>query len=148
MRYGAVAVFTLATFTISACSTYAPISLQLAPQASTVRLSLSGDSRAQSFGILGSQIETIEGRVRSLSDSVITLSASEVSREGADDERLRGETVVIPWRYVVSVSQKRVQVGRSLLLAAAIAGGVIWIGSSLGSGSVAYSKPPTQQPGQ
>ena len=148
MRRNFVATLILTVFTISACSAYTPITLQLAPQAGTVRLSLSGDARAQSFGLLGSEIESIEGKVRSVSDSAVTISASEVGRADADAAGFRGETVMIPSRYVVSVAKKRVQVGRSLLLAAAITGGAIWIGSSLGGGSVAYSKPPSQQPGQ
>src|SRR5690348_1749532 len=112
MRRKLVATLTLTTMTISACSTYAPIVLQSAPKAGTVRLSLSDDARAQSFGSLGSQIESIEGKVRSVSDSGITISANEVAREGVDDDRFRGETVLIPSRYVVSVAQKDVQVGR------------------------------------
>lgn len=147
MRRSIIAALMLATVTISACTAYTPVTLQLAPEAGTVRLSLSDDARAQSFGVLGSEIESIEGKVRSVSDSGVTISASEVGRADADAAGFRGETVVIPARYVVSVAKKRVQVGRSLLLAAAITAGAVWIGSSLGGGSVAYSKPPTQQPG-
>ena len=138
----------LSAVTVSACVTYEPVTLQLAPPTRTVRVSLNGDARAHSFGTLGSQIESIEGEVRSVSDSGITIAASEVAREGADEDRLTGETVLIPSRYVASVAQKRVQVGRSVLLAAAITAGAIWIGTSLGGGSVAYSKPPSQQSGQ
>jgi hypothetical protein len=147
MRSKVIAVLGLAASASSACSTYTPITLQLAPQAGTVRLSLSGDARAQSFGLLGSEIESIEGKVRSISDSTITIAAAEVGRADSDAASFRGETVAIPSRYVVSVSQKRVQLGRSLLLAAAITGGVVWIGHSLGGGNVDYSKSPTPQPG-
>ncbi len=148
MRRRLVASLTLGFFIVSACSTYAPITLQNAPQVGTVRLALSDDARGQSFGQLGSQIQSIEGKVRSVSDSGIAISASEVARVDAEDQSYRGETVLIPPRYVVAVSQKRVQVGRSVLLAALITGGAIWIGNSLGGGSVSYSKPPTPQGGQ
>jgi hypothetical protein len=139
---------TLGCFAASACSTYAPITLQNAPQVGTVRLALSDDARNQNFGQLGSQIQSIEGRVRSVSDSGISISANEVGRVDADAQSYRGETVLIPSHYVVAVSQKRVQVGRSVLLAALITGGAVWIGRSLGGGSVSYSKPPTPQTGQ
>ena len=148
MKSRVVAAVTLANFILVACSTYAPITLQTAPQMGTVRLALSDDARGQNFGLLGSQIQSIEGRVRSVSDSGIAISASEVGRVDADEQSFRGETVLIPSHYVVGVSQKRVQVGRSVLLAALITGGAIWIGNSLGGGSVAYSKAPTPQPGQ
>ena len=147
MKRGIVAI-TLASFILGACSTYVPIAMQVAPQAGTVRLALSDDARSQIFGPLGSEIRSIEGRVRSVSDSGIAISANEVGRFDADDQSYRGETVLIPPRYVVAVSQKRVQVGRSVLLAALITGGAIWIGTSLGGGSVNYSKPPTPQGGQ
>ena len=148
MKSRVIAAVTLANFTLVACSTYAPITLRTAPSAGTVRLALSDDARNQNFGLLGSQIQSIEGRVRSVSDSGVAISANEVGRVDADDQSFRGETVLIPSHYVVSVSQKRVQVGRSVLLAALITGGAIWIGKSLGGGSVGYSKPPTPQPGQ
>lgn len=148
MRHRLVASLTLGCFAAGACSTYAPITLQTAPRAGTVRLALSDDARNQNFGLLGSQIQSIEGRVRSVSDSGIAISANEVARVDTDDQKFRGETVLIPSRYVVGVSQKRVQVGRSVVLAALITGGAIWIGKSLGGGSVSYGRGPTPQPGQ
>ena len=148
MKSRVFASLTLASFTLGACSTYVPIALQAAPQFGTVRLALSGDARVQSFGVLGSQIESIEGKVRALSDSAVTIAASEIGREGSDAERFQGEAVVIPSRYVLSVSQKRTQVGRSLLLGGLITAGAIWIGTSLGGGSVGFHRVGTPQPGQ
>jgi hypothetical protein len=148
MKQRLVAALTLACVTISSCVAYVPTTLELAPQAGTVRLSLSPDARTQSFGVLGSQIESIEGRVRSVADSGITVSAEAVSRIDDDDQRFRGETALIPSRYVVSVSRKHTQVVRSLVLAGLITGGLIWIGASLGGGSVGYNRVPTPQPGQ
>ena len=141
MKRRLVAALTLVSVSISACSSYAPITMQLAPQAGTVRLSLTDDARAQNFGVLGSQISSIEGEVKAVSDSSVTIEASEVGRATADDDRFRGETAVIPSRYIVSVERKHVQVVRSLLVAGLITGAVIWIGTSLGGGSVSYRKP-------
>ena len=138
----------MASVAVSACATYTPITLELAPQSGTVRLSLSGDARAQSFGILGNQVESIEGEVSSVTDSAVTIVAREVGHVDADDERFRGETVMVPSRYVVSAARKKVQVGRSLLLAGVITGGMIWIGSSVGGGGVGPNRVPTPQPGQ
>ncbi|HEX6627498.1 MAG TPA: hypothetical protein VF105_06065 [Gemmatimonadaceae bacterium] len=141
MRRRLFAALTLVSVTISACSTYAPISMQLAPQAGTVRLSLSDAAHVENFGVLGSQISSIEGEVKAVSDSSVTIAASEVGRTAADNDRFRGETAVIPARYIVSVERKRVQVARSVLVAGLITGAVIWIGTSLGGGSVSYRKP-------
>ena len=147
MKRRLVASLTLASFTVSACATYTPITLQLAPQSGTVRLSLSDEARARSFGILGNQVASIEGEVSSVTDSAVTMVAREVGHVDADDERFRGETVMIPSRYVVSAARKRVQVVRSLLLAGVITGGMVWIGSSLGGGRVGPNRVPTPQPG-
>lgn len=145
---GMVASLMLGCVATSACATYAPIALETAPRAGTVRAALSDDARGQNFGTLGSQIQSIEGRVRAVSDSGIAMAADEVARVDAGDQTYRGENVLIPSRYVLSVSQKRVQVGRSVFLAALITGGAIWIGRSLGGGDVRYSKPTTPQTGQ
>lgn len=147
MKRRLVASLTLASVTFSACETYTPITLQLAPQSGTVRLSLSGDARAKSFGILGNQIAWIGGEVSSVTDSAVTVVAREVGHVDADDERFRGETVIIPSRYVVSAARKKIQVGRSLLVAGAITSGLIWIGSSLGGGGAGPNRIPTPQPG-
>lgn len=141
MRRRLVAALTLVSVTISACTAYAPITMQLAPQAGTVRLSLSDAAHLENFGVLGSQISSIEGEVKAVSDSSVTIAASEVGRAAADNDRFRGETAVIPSRYIVSVERKRVQVARSVLVAGLITGAVIWIGTSLGGGSVSYRKP-------
>jgi hypothetical protein len=148
MKRDVVATLTMTCCVITACSTYVPITMQVAPQAGTVRLALRDDARRQNFGALGSEIESIEGKVSAVSDSGITIAASQVSRLDADDQSYRGESALIPSRYVLSVSQKRTQVGRSLLLGAAITAGAIWIGSSLGGGSVGYHRVGTPQPGQ
>ena len=148
MKRRLVSSLTLASFIATACATYTPITLDLAPHSGTVRLALSDDARARSFGILGNQIASIEGEVSSVTDSVVTMVAREVGHVEADDERFRGETVMIPSRYVVSAARKKVQVVRSLLLAGAITGGMIWIGSSLGGGTVGSNRIPTPQPGQ
>lgn len=148
MRRRISATLVLASFSLAACSTYVPIAMQVAPQSGTVRLSLRDDARQQSFGVLGSEIESIEGKISAVSDSGITIAANQVSRIDADDQGYRGESVVVPRRYVLSVSQKRTQVGRSLLLGAAITAGAIWIGHALGGGGVGYNKVGTPQPGQ
>jgi hypothetical protein len=89
---------------------------------------------------------SIEGEVRSATDSTVTLAASEVSRVAADNQALHGETITIPTRYIGKVEQKRTQVARSLLVAGAVVGAAIWIGIQAGHGSVDTRRipgPPT-----
>jgi hypothetical protein len=142
MRTRIVGVVVAISFSITACSTYAPISSSIAPSKSTLRFSLNEEGRAQYFGRLGSQLESIEGVVRERSDSTVTLAATEVARIAADNQALHGESVTIPSRYIARVEQKRTQVGRSLLVAGVITGALFWIGAQMGGGQVTYKNPP------
>jgi len=145
MHKGIVGVMTGFAFVSTACSTYVPISPGLAPTSGTVRLSLTDAGHAETFGVLGSQIASVEGEVRTINDSSVTIAVSEVARTSADDDTFHGETAVIPSRYIGAIERKHVQVARSLLIAGALIGGAIWIGSQ-GHGNVTYGR-PTGPPG-
>jgi len=64
----------------------------------------------------------------------------EVGRESSDSEAFHGQLVAIPSRFIGRIDRKHVQVARSLLIAGAILGGVIWIGSQ-GHGEVGLGSP-------
>lgn len=119
---------------------YVPISPGVAPPSGTVRLSLTDAAHTETFGVLGSQVASVEGEVRAIDDSAVTIAVSEVARTSADDERFRGGAVVIPSRYIRAFERKHVQVGRSLLIAGVLLGAAIWIGSQ-GHGNVTYGRP-------
>jgi hypothetical protein len=142
----AVAVIVAITFLVGACSTYAPTSLAAAPTGGTVRFDLTDAAHSESFGSLGSQVTSVEGKVRSTSDSAVTISVSEVGRVAADNQAYQGDMITIPTRYIGRVEQKRTQVGRSLLVAGAVLGAVVWIGSQAGHGSVSSRRPPGPPP--
>ncbi|HMH86376.1 MAG TPA: hypothetical protein VK529_10560 [Gemmatimonadaceae bacterium] len=125
---------------IVACSTYTAISPTLAPTSGTVRLSMNDAGRTETLGPLGAQVTSVEGEVRSISDSAVTIVVSEVGRASSDAEQFHGEPVTIPSRYIAGIERKHVQVARSLLIAGAIVGGAIWIGTQ-GHGNVTFGHP-------
>jgi hypothetical protein len=125
---------------IVACSTYTAISPTLAPTSGTVRLSMNAAGRTETIGALGAHVTSVEGEIRSMSDSAVTIAVSDVGRVASDAERFSGEPVTIPSRYIDGIERKRVQVARSLLLAGAILGGAIWIGTQ-GHGAVILGHP-------
>lgn len=133
-------------FLVAACSTYAPASLASAPASGTVRFALTDAARAESFGPLGSQVTSVEGQVRSTSDSAVTIAVSEVGRVASDNQAYHGEMIVIPTRFIGSVQQKRTQVARSLMVAGGVIGAVLWIGSQAGHGSISSKRPPGPPP--
>jgi len=118
-----------------ACSTYAPVTTAIPPSNATVRLSLNEAGRSETIGSLGSSVSTVEGEISSISDSALTIAVREVGRASSDEERYQGQLVTIPSRFIGQIERKRVQVARSLLIAGAILGGAIWIGSQ-GHGDV------------
>lgn len=122
-----------------------PVPGGIAPTSGTVRLSLTNAAHSETFGVLGSQVASVDGEVRAINDSSVTIAVSEVARTSADDDRFHGEATVIPSRYIRSIERKRIQVARSLLIAGALIGGAIWIGSQ-GHGEVTYGR-PTDPPG-
>ncbi len=130
---------------MTGCMGYVPISPGVAPSSGTVRLSLTDAAHAETFGVLGSEVASVEGEVRTINDSSVTIAVSEVARTSADDDRYHGETAVIPSRYIGAIERKHVQVARSLLIAGVLIGAAIWIGTQ-GHGSVTYGR-PTGPPG-
>jgi hypothetical protein len=123
-----------------ACSTYTSITPALAPSSGIVRLSFNDAGRTETLAPFGKQLTSVEGEVRSVSDSAITIAVSEVSRASSDIEQYHGEAMTIPSRYIGAVERKHVQVARSLAIAGAILAGAIWIGTQ-GHGDVTYRTP-------
>ena len=135
----------LATLVLGdACTTYTPVGSIPAPTNETIRVSLTDAGRTQMLGPLGTQVASVEGEVRSVSDSAVTISVAEVGRVSSDAERFHGESVTIPSRYIVGIERKHVQVRRSLMIAGAIVGGALWIATQ-GHGNVT-SGPPGKPP--
>src|SRR2546423_1617339 len=141
-----VAVVVAVSFLVAACSTYVPTSLGVAPPKATVRFSLTDAAHSENFGPLGFQVTAVEGEVRSTSDSAITIAVSEVGRMAADNQAYHGEMITIPTRYIERVERKRTQIGRSLVVAGAVVGAVLWIGSQAGHGAVSSRRPPGPPP--
>jgi hypothetical protein len=134
------------SFLAVACSSYVPSSKPLVPADATLRFSLTDQGRAERFGDLGSQLVSLEGKVRATNDSAIIVAVSEVAHVAADNQSVDGETVTIPLRYVGRIERKHTQVARSALLAGAILGGVVWLGLQSGGGNVSARRSPGSQP--
>ena len=144
MRRRLVGVVVASSFLCGACSTYTSVAPSLAPTSGTVRLSMNDAGRTEILPSIGGQVNSVEGEVRSISDSAVTIDVSEISRVSLDVETYHGAAVTIPSRYIGSIERKRVRVTRSLLIAAAIMGGAIWIGTQ-GHGDV-RPRPPGGPP--
>ena len=118
-----------------ACYAYTPIPVT-PTTTGDVRLTLTAPSYTESFGPLGAQVRAVEGQLRSVDDSSVTISVTDVARTSDDDERFHGESVTIPRLNIAAFDRRRTDVGRSLALTGLVVAGAIWIAASLGHGSV------------
>ena len=140
MRIQIVGAILVTGLLAEACTTYTAIDTVPPPASETIKISLTDAARTQTLGPLGTQVKSVEGEVRSVSDSSVTMAVEEVGRVSSDAERFNGEPVTIPSRYIVGIERKRVQVRRSLLIAGAMIGGAIWIAAQ-GHGNVTAGSP-------
>ena len=144
MQLRMVGAMLVAVLLAEACTSYTSIGAIPAPASETIRLSLTDAARGELLGPLGTQVASVEGVVRSVNDSAVTMSVAEVARVSSDAERFHGETVTIPSRYIVGIERKHVQVRRSLMIAGAIVGGALWLATQ-GHGDIT-SRPPGGPP--
>lgn len=119
-----------------ACYAYTPISPANVPVSGAVRLTLLPSAYSQSYSRIGSQVAAVEGDLRAIDDSSVTLSVTDVARTTDDDERFHGETVTIPRQSIAAFDRRHVSVPRSLAATSLIVGAAIWVAASLGHGAV------------
>jgi len=140
---GRVTLALAATIAASACSAYTPVTMATVPSRGADRLFLTDAGRSERLGALGSEVTSVEGEVKSIGDSAFTIAVDEIGRQSADPESFHGQLVTIPSRLIARIERKHVQVARSLIIAAALAGGALWVGSQ-GHGDVSLG--PSQHP--
>ncbi len=99
-----------------------------------VRVTLNTGGMAMSFGSMGSGIATMEGKLRSVSDSTVSLSVTSLTRSGGDDERSSGQDVTVSRSSIASVERRQTSIPRSLLVAGALVGGSILVARAIGNG--------------
>ncbi len=133
-----------------ACQAYTPISVTPATAAQDVRVNLTEAGMAASFGRLGSGAASMEGRLENVSDSTLSLSVTQLTRSGGDDEARASESVTIPRSQIASVEHRQTSVVRSLLAAGAAAGGAFLVARAIGNGDQTGAArggggPPTQK---
>jgi hypothetical protein len=130
-----------------ACYAYTPIPITQTPTSGDVRITLTEAAQTESFRPIGSQVRALEGKLRSIDDSSITIGVTDVARASADDDRFHGELVTIPRLRVASLDRRHVNVARTLLLTGLITGAAIWIGVQ-GHGNVNQIGTKRPSPGQ
>ncbi len=112
---------------LAGCYTYTPIAtLQPAP-GTNVSLLLSDEGRMQSVRQVGPYAMRIEGELVQANSDDLVLAVSDVVDIRGTRSKWTGETVSLPRTYVMMTYEKQFSRSRTVLLATAVAGGIVAI---------------------
>jgi hypothetical protein len=112
---------------VAGCYTYTPIApLQPAP-GTNLSLVLSDEGRMQSMRQVGPYAMRIEGELLQANPDDLVLAVSDVVDIRGTRSKWTGETVSLPRTYVMTTYQKQFSRSRTVLLATAVAGGIVAI---------------------
>jgi hypothetical protein len=131
-----------------ACTEYIPVTGMVdAGPAPQVRVTLTDQGTVDVAPRLGLRAERIEGLLRGMSDSALTLTVRKVSRAGGIEDSYEGEQISLAPRDFDAVEKSRTSAPRSFLLAGAIVVGSFLIargaGDIVGGGNGGHP-PPTR----
>jgi len=112
---------------VAGCYTYTPIAtLQPAP-GSNLSLVLSDEGRMQSMRQVGPYAMRIEGELLSATPEDLVLAVSDVVDIRGTHSKWTGESVSLPRSYVMMTYQKQFSRSKTVLVATAVAGGIVAI---------------------
>lgn len=131
-----------------ACTEYIPVKGMVdAGPTPEVRVKLTDQGTVDVAPKLGLRAERLEGLLRGMSDSSLTLTVRKVSRAGGIEDSYEGEQVSLAPRDFDAVEKSRTSAPRSFLLAGAIVVGSFLIargaGDIVGNGGGSHP-PPTR----
>jgi hypothetical protein len=112
---------------LTGCYTYIPIAtLQPAP-GTNLSLVLSDEGRMQSMRQVGPYAMRIEGELLQATPADFVLAVSDVVDIRGTHSKWTGESVSLPRSYVTMTYEKQFSRSRTVLLATAVAGGIVAI---------------------
>ena len=110
---------------VSGCYRYNPLTTPRAAPGTFVAVTLSDTGSAQLARVLGPAVFVVRGRVLASDDGGLLVSVSSVETKWGISVVWQGETVAVPGVAIASLDERRLAKGRSALLAAIGAGGLV-----------------------
>jgi len=136
---------------LAGCYTYTPVATVQPAPGTNLSLVLSDEGRMQSMRQVGPYAMRIEGELLQATPADFVLAVSDVVDIRGTHSKWTGESVSLPRSYVMMTYEKRFSRSRTVLLATAVAGGIVAIiaGRNLlgfgGSGSSGTTPDPNDQ---
>lgn len=137
-RRGA-ALALLATMPLSGCYSLArvdPASAAAPAPGAHLVVTLTDDGSRALTGTLGPGAVTLDGTLDRVTDDGYSIFVRSVEKRDGDLDTWNGEPVVVPRTAAATVSVRRLDRTRSVLLAGAVAVGAVVAGRTFGSGTI------------
>ena len=126
------------TLPLAGCHRYTQLApADLAP-GRVVRAELGDQGTADLARWIGPRSEYVGGRLESVSDTALTLSVTQVVRRNGVTEPWQGESITVPRSYLTSVSERRFDRTRTLLLGAGIVAAFLTVDAALGDAGILF----------
>lgn len=97
-----------------------------------VRITLTPEARTTLANQVGTQVRMVSGRLRTVDSTGVTLAMSRTVLTDASEAQWNGEVVTIPTVDMAVIEQKKLAPGKSIALAAIIAGVTAAVALSIG----------------
>jgi len=121
-----VPLLTTAWCVAAGCYDYHPLTAPTPDQGSYVAATLTEAGSADLARYLGPDVFVVRGRYRGTGDAGVVVSVASVELKRGNDVPWAGETIVLPSNAVASLEVRRLAKGRTVLLAGAGAGGLVF----------------------
>jgi len=117
---------------LAGCYTYLPVATLQPALGTNLSLVLSDEGRMQSTRQVGPYAMRIEGELLQATPDDLVLAVSDVVDVRGTRSKWTGESVSLPRTFVMTTYEKRFSRSKTVLLATAIAGGIVGIIASRG----------------
>ena len=109
------------------CYSYTAVTPTSVTPGRDVRVTLGDLGSASLAQLVGPRAASLDGRLLSASDSAVSMSVTQVTRDNGVEESWNGESVLIPRSTVASFGARKLSTARSVGLGAGIAAASLFI---------------------
>jgi hypothetical protein len=124
-------VLCVAALALAGCYDYAPFAPSQANVGHAVRVQLTEQGSANAAGFIGPGVDHVDGRLSSLTDSLYTVSITDVGRRDGSEEAWTGDPLNLARGDIESIGLRKASTAKSTGLMALIVGGAALIARAI-----------------
>ncbi len=137
----------VAGFALAGCYDYAAFAPSQADLGQPIRVELTELGSKHATGFVGPEAGYIDGRLSSLTDSLYTISITDIGRRNGSEESWKGEPLDLAREDVRSIGLRRASTAKSTGLTALIVGGAALIARAIHGSEGTIKSGPGGTPG-